>query len=281
MTDAASMPHYEERFVAFVDILGWTKFVEASESGAGMPLGRLLRELAKLRGTSATNAAGEASLCITQISDCVVVSSSLSPIGLSAIIAHCWFASLNLLASGIMCRGYLTKGQIFHTADQFIGTAYQRAVGNEKRVQVFKGRPDETGTPFIEIDAEVCTYGDSHRGNFQLQRSIELMTRRDGEVAAIFPFQFFQHSYTIGGGLPLDTQKEKGRNNEVRQSIQQCIERLNSNADPADSRVLRKVEHYVRFLRDRLTLCDKVEEDLTLWDTPIWQLRERKFKRPT
>ncbi len=42
---------YQEKFIAFVDILGFKKLVKDSENGTGMPLSELI-ELLQLFGTS-------------------------------------------------------------------------------------------------------------------------------------------------------------------------------------------------------------------------------------
>src|SRR6267378_3569937 len=64
---------------------------------------------------------------LTQISDCVVVSTEISPAGVINLVNRCWGAVIRLLQNGLMCRGYITRGRIFHTETQVIGTGYQRA----------------------------------------------------------------------------------------------------------------------------------------------------------
>ena len=165
MEKTQSKPDYKDKFVAYIDILGWKNLVEASERGTGMPLARLLRELEKFGGDREAALNGPRSSVyadraldfqVTQVSDCAVISSAASPKGLGAIIFHCYITALNFLASGIMCRGYITMGSVFHERGQPIGTAYQEACGREKGVEIFKFDADDRGTPFIEIDAKVC-----------------------------------------------------------------------------------------------------------------------------
>ena len=89
---------------------------------------------------------------VTQISDCVVVFSEISPAGVINLIDHCWVSVFKPLRKGVMCRGYITKGPVFHTESQIIGSAYQKAYENELNVKAFKQTADKRGTPFVEID---------------------------------------------------------------------------------------------------------------------------------
>jgi hypothetical protein len=59
-----------------------------------------------------------------------------------------------------MCRGYITRGSIFHTDSDFLGTGYLKAYEyeSERKVTAFKRTADEKGTPFVEVDRVVCEY---------------------------------------------------------------------------------------------------------------------------
>jgi len=59
---------------------------------------------------------------------------------------------MGLINKGVLCRGIITRGNIFHTNTQFFGTGYMRAYEGESKVSVFKIDDTDKGTPFIEID---------------------------------------------------------------------------------------------------------------------------------
>ncbi|AFP20486.1 hypothetical protein KVP06_12995 [Geobacter sulfurreducens] len=133
---------YEDKFIAFVDVLGFKSMVEASESGLGMALPELMECLSKLGKQEDKEIFDRygARTCpesrfiqknlnfeLTQISDCVIVSSEVSPAGVINLISHCWGAVIELLVRGIMCRGYITRGAIYHHKGQVIGSGYQKA----------------------------------------------------------------------------------------------------------------------------------------------------------
>jgi len=100
---------------------------------------------------------------ITQVSDCFIVSSEVSPAGAINLINYCWTVVLLLLHNGFLCRGYVTKGPISHTNEHFIGTGYHKALEHEANVTAFKREADERGTPFVEIDTVVCDYVDKNQ----------------------------------------------------------------------------------------------------------------------
>ena len=118
---------FEEKFIAFIDVLGFKDMVEAAENGTGRTLSELMESLSKLGTVEDENrliSYGSA-ICpqstfnqqdlnfkITQISDCVIVTSEISSAGVINLINHCWIAAMGLLRDGIVCRGYITKGNI-------------------------------------------------------------------------------------------------------------------------------------------------------------------------
>jgi hypothetical protein len=58
-----SSPQFEDKFIAFVDILGWKNHVVAAEAGSGLSLGELLDALKLLRGPQAEFAEFRPTIC--------------------------------------------------------------------------------------------------------------------------------------------------------------------------------------------------------------------------
>lgn len=89
---------FKDKFIGFVDILGWEKKVEAAEAGTGLSLAELIDVLKEL-GTpedqsrfeqygpmtcpASTYIQRDLDFRLTQVSDCVIVSSEISPAGVS------------------------------------------------------------------------------------------------------------------------------------------------------------------------------------------------------
>ncbi len=266
---------FEDKFIAFVDILGFKSMVEASESGVGMSLPELMENLSKL-GTQndedwferhgpatcpgSSHIDRNLNFKVTQISDCVIVSSEVSPAGVINLISHCWDAVIELLVKGIMCRGYITKGSIYHRDNQVIGTGYQNAYAREAGVTAFKREADERGTPFVEIDPIVCDY--VKRSTDQcVNKMFSRMVKTEDNITALFPFQRLSHSFMIGGfGQEFDAIKEKKSNNNMRIALAALKKRVLTYVDPMNKQALNKAEHYMSAIDDQLAVCNKTDE---------------------
>jgi len=266
---------FEEKFIAYMDVLGFKGMVEASESGNGMSLPELMGNLSKL-GTQQDETKYERhgpttcpqSQCIeknlnfkvTQISDCVIVSSELSPAGIINLVSHCWGAVIELLMKGTMCRGYITKGSIYHHNNQVIGTGYQKAYTNESGVTAFKHEADERGTPFVEIDPIVCSYVEASTDRC-VKEMFSRMVKSENDTTALFPFQRLSHSFMIGGfGQKFDPNKEKESNNNVRMLLKSLIERVLAYVEPSNMNAMNKARYYIRALEEQLVVFDRTDE---------------------
>lgn len=271
---------FAEKVIGFVDVLGFSNLVEKAESGEGMPLDRLLELLKSLGSPSDRERFVKhgpmtcpQSACIrrdldfrlTQISDCVVVSSEVSPAGVINLLSHCWAAVIRLLQDGLMCRGYITIGKIFHTDSQMIGTGYQRAVKGERNVAAFKREADERGTPFVEVDKAVSDY--ISNCDPCVKKMFSRMVKADGGLVALFPFKRFAHSFVITGHRPLDTENERRSNENVRTGIHRLKDQIRNFVDNGNPDAVRKAEHYLRSLNAQLVVCDQTEGFLRQFDS--------------
>jgi hypothetical protein len=137
--------------------------------------------------SSAKYVAKDLNFKATQISDCTVVSAEISPAGALNIIKHCWLIALKLLNEGVLCRGVITRGNILHTEDQFIGTGYIHAYQSEKSVKFLQANEHEEGTPFIELQQNIVDYIKSDTDPC-VRDMVSRMTHSDGNYTAIYPF---------------------------------------------------------------------------------------------
>lgn len=267
---------FKGKFIGFVDILGFEKMVKAAEAGKEMSLTELLEILNDLGSAEdqvyfkkygpticpqSACVQPDLDFRLTQISDCVVVSSEVSPAGVINLVSHCWGAVMKLLTKGILCRGYITRGTIFHTNAQFIGSGYQKACNQEKHnVTAFKRDGEKSGTPFVEVDPAVCdyvrTYGDSC-----VKEMFSHYVKEDGVITALFPFQRLAHSFVIAGfGRTFNPEKEKHSNQNMRLMIKNFKERVMAFVDYSNPDAVRKVEHYIAALDAQLEVCKKTDE---------------------
>jgi hypothetical protein len=275
---------FKDKFIAFVDVLGFKKLVEAAETGTGMPLSNLLEVLKEFGGPkdrkiyeqygpkvcpNSTYIHRDLGFRITQISDCVIVSSEVSPAGVINLVGHCWGAVIQLLTKGIMCRGYITRGSVYHTDDQIMGSGYQKAYGQESQVTAFKREAKERGTPFVEIDPVVCGYVRDH-GDSCVKEMFSRYVKTDGEVTALFPFQRLAHSFIIAGlGYTFDPEHEKQFNQNTRLMIQNLKERVMALVDRSNPSAVSKAEHYMAALDAQLEECARTDEMIDMLCSPL------------
>lgn len=276
---------FQQKFVAFIDVMGFKSMVEAAERGEGRTVSEvreILDELAGAKNVDFIRKSGP-KICpcsprirqdlafeVTQISDCAVVSAEISPAGLINLVSHCWGAVIMLLTKGVMVRGYVTRGMIIHDGNFLMGTGYQTAYQREAGITAFKIEADEKGTPFVEIDPTVLDYV-SEQEDSCVKEMFSRMVESDGEVSVLYPFKRLGHSFAIGGfGMPhFDAEKEKRQNDIVRQNIRKLIERVGANVDSANDAALRKTRHYVAALEKQLVACDRTDEAIDALSRPI------------
>ena len=281
------MSVFSDKFVAFVDVLGFKGLVAAAEDGSGMALPELL-ELLTLLGKGTERARFEQhgpmtcphapyierniDFRVTQISDCVIVSSEVSPAGVVNLVSHCWGAVIELLSKGIMCRGYIKRGKIFHTDSQVIGSGYQQAFASEYQVSAFAREANERGTPYVEVDPDVVQYVDMQPDSC-VKTMFERMVKRDSESTVLFPFQRLQHSFIVaGGGRKFDPERERTSNRNLRAMITKMKDRVLSFVDPNNASAVNKAAHYIAALDAQLQACDKTDEMIDMLSSPAWRL---------
>lgn len=282
---------FKDKFIGFVDILGFKELVKAAEAGTGMFLAELLEILNDLGSPEdqahfkrygpttcpkSTYVQRDINFRLTQISDCVVVSSEVSPAGVINLVSHCWGAVIKLLAKGILCRGYITRGSVFHTDTQFIGSGYQKALSKEKHVTAFIREGEKSGTPFVEVDPVVCDYVRNH-GDSCVKEMFSRYVKEDSIVTALFPFQRLAHSFIIAGfGRTFDPEKEKRSNQNMRLMIENFKKRVMAFVDQSDPDVIRKVEYYIAVLDAQLEVCKKTDEMIDVLSSPFSSGRKNK-----
>jgi hypothetical protein len=191
-----------DKFVAFVDIIGFSSLVEAAERDSSGDLSRpkelidsllVVSQFAKMRerGTkicpTSRRVANDLDHRFSQVSDCIIISSEISPAGAIAIVEDCFQIAFDIMEKGALCRGFLTRGNIYHAEDSFIGTGYMTALKNEPQVKFLSSDGIEKGTPFIQVDTPVVDYI-GNEGDACVRKMFDRMCRSDGTYTAIYPF---------------------------------------------------------------------------------------------
>lgn len=172
-----AMKGIENRFVAFLDILGFKELVKKieGESEDSQDYERVKWILDFLHEES-TESNGHHDLNIYEltpeglqekelgdprinyISDCVIISTEGTYDGFKAICNKVTKLSIQGACVGIYMRGAITYGKIYHHGPILFGTAYQRALELEGCADV----------PRVIIDDMVCDILSAHVGTFPL-----------------------------------------------------------------------------------------------------------------
>jgi hypothetical protein len=133
---------YVEKYVAFIDMLGFRNLVESADASA-----EKREALANVIGIFRTTIGAHETLGtrVTQFSDSLIVSSDRSESGLHALLSGCTWLAINLLQHAILLRGGISIGGITHEPDVLFGMGINRAYAFDK-----SGVP-----PRIALDLEV------------------------------------------------------------------------------------------------------------------------------
>ena len=270
-------PQFRDKFIAYMDILGFKSKVVSAEQGTALSLSQLLDSLSALenRKHSETIRIDGPRICpkseyirrdldyrVTQTSDCAVVSAEVSLAGSINIIAHADGAALKLLTQGMMVRGYITRGNIFHEGNKFIGTGYEKALDGEKDGKAFQELAVDGGTPFVEIDPEVVRYINDC-GDQCVKDAFTRMTKSAGDITVIFPYKrlvdlAFANDFSNGF--------DKHNLRAIRSLIHNARQKVESFAPSSDQHANRKSKYYLKLLNDVREQCDQIEQVL---DSPL------------
>jgi hypothetical protein len=276
--DPTDEPRFTDKFVAFVDILGFKKIVQDTEAGKGFTLPELFDVLNKLGDDKHREAIVKygPTMCpeaprvrrdidfqLTQISDCVIVSAEASPCGIINLIGHCWSACFGLLTKGVLCRGYIGRGNVYHTERQVIGTGYINAYLNEGKVSAFRRDDKGTRTPYIEVGPEVVSYINDQPDE-TVKRVFKRLTASDGALTVLFPFSRLSHSFVISyKGSPFGEfkpEKEKESNAAMRGNVERLKDKMLELVDQEDEDAMRKIAHYIVLLDQQIAVADQIDE---------------------
>jgi len=257
---------YQDKFIAFLDILGFKHHVAESEAGIGLTTKEIEDALTCLgngneRGQyqqtgpticpSAPRVRQDLDFRVHQVSDCAILSCEVSPAGFINLIQHSSRSVLRLLQKGFLCRGYITRGQIHHTEKFFFGSGYLKSYEGEKKVH-FR----DEGSPFVELDLTVTEFFDTIE-DACVRTTYTRLVEKHAEWTAVFPFKQLADSIVISGEL------KNGKNIEAylesNYNLQKGLLNLKNlvehRANRADKRSAAKADHYLNALETQLGLC--------------------------
>lgn len=141
MSDETSSYHYQERFTAFIDILGFTELIgRTATTPPEMALENIVTALdiprpAK-KGQMLIGNVGDISKSdhrIAQFSDSLIISTENTAAGLLHLVNHAERIAFSFLKLGFMCRGGISKGLLYHEENIAFGPAMIEAYHLESK----------------------------------------------------------------------------------------------------------------------------------------------------
>ena len=130
---AERMPDYEERYCAFIDILGFRNFVKGLHRASdAVALRDVMRKIHA--PTSGPTVSWEVDFRAQSISDAIAISTTTLDSGLYRIFEAIEKLALDLLREGYFIRGGLVRGDLYHDGSMVFGDALVRAYELEKTI---------------------------------------------------------------------------------------------------------------------------------------------------
>lgn len=147
--DRPKFSDYEDSFVAFVDLLGFTEVVRAIKSGRDFDrLGLLLFALKKEAEAYSAADGHLTEVTATAVSDSIVFTVPFSaPAAAMKFIAMLHYLQYNLIATfQAPLRGFVSRGSVYHQDGILFGTGYLDAYNGEVSIK---------GPPRIVVDHQI------------------------------------------------------------------------------------------------------------------------------
>jgi len=151
---------YQERVIAFIDILGFTELVRKDKVETILQAMRIIqRRLRNLEGIP------NCPLQHTMFSDSVVFSAELTDDGILALVHNTAYLAAALFQKGIFCRGAITTGNLYHKKATIFGPAMIAAYKLESQLALYPRIivPYQLAQRFLQIKNH-NTHRDLHRG---------------------------------------------------------------------------------------------------------------------
>lgn len=171
------MNQYEERYVAFIDILGFSDLVNRTEKDASL-LERIVSILEEQNEHSSIAEHFDAANRIdssdsyhnmfraSTFSDSIVISTKNNPDALQIIVMRIAQTCNKLLHQGVFTRGAISKGKLIHTNTIVLGNGLISAYNLEKSAAVY---------PRILLDKNVV----EDMGELPIQNGLADLRRQD------------------------------------------------------------------------------------------------------
>lgn len=161
---------YKEQIVAFIDILGFSSLIDKMEDDNKLheTLHWALTYIHSFKKHAKEDNTAQANLNISVFSDCIVITGDLKEFH-SIIWAAGWLQA-QLLGYGILTRGGISTGKIFHSDEILYGKGMLKAYAIESKAAVYprivldpsfsNSLPGAYRSIFLSLDTDMLYYID-------------------------------------------------------------------------------------------------------------------------
>jgi hypothetical protein len=150
---------YTERYVAFIDILGFSDHVRQSEHSPAeaQKVIEILNKITRTWTDKALQVSRDklgVDFQSTSFSDCSVLSEAVSPKALQYLLYRVSQFALDLLANGFLLRGAIAKGLLHHSETAVFGPAFLEAYDVERKIAKYPRIVVDRGTheDFLQLE---------------------------------------------------------------------------------------------------------------------------------
>jgi hypothetical protein len=132
---SAAGPRYEQRYCAFVDVLGFTELLKKfGTHDKYTELRNILFAIHSPRASPFEKPFAGSDLRAQSISDAVCISTAASAPGLLHLMSALQFSTLDVLSEGVLVRGAVVKDYLYHAPGIVFGQALVRAYLLESKI---------------------------------------------------------------------------------------------------------------------------------------------------
>lgn len=160
------IPAYNDRIVAFIDILGFESLILSIPHNSDLHkrICLALKDIKAIRDSSFMEGTAQSDLEVNQFSDSIAISAKPSNKGFFSVVWACGWLQANLLYFGILTRGGIAVGPTVHQSDIIYGEGMISAYKIESKAAVY---------PRIVVDESVLEHPDIEYGKDFLSKDYD------------------------------------------------------------------------------------------------------------
>lgn len=178
MMSPVNSPSFRPKYVAFLDMLGFTALVRSAPGDDGK-LKEIIEAISRLRNTAASNP--RLGMHTTSFSDCIVISADRTQAGLLEMLQSIKTIAENLLVVGMFLRGGLAVGELCHDLQYMFGPGMIEAYDLERSARI----------PAVLVSAEV--YKDILAAGLEVFIAKESAPSGHHHVHYLVQFEFYEN----------------------------------------------------------------------------------------